>query len=195
MTEYGTSVVIAGPDGTGKSAIVSELSGLLSGEVLLIHHRPSVLPRRSQHEGPVTRPHEKAPYSRPLSIAKVLYLWLDFLIGWFVHVRPAVRRGATVLIERGWWDLAVDPARYRLNAPASIIAFLGDLLPGASRTVILTGDVEVILARKAELPREELRRQLDAWRKLCTRMPDATLVGVDADLESVAARAYAAAFL
>lgn len=190
----GRYVVVAGPDGTGKSSVTEAMCRRLPGEVLLFHSRPSVLPQRSLNQGTVTDPHGKAPYGRLASIAKVIYLWLDYVIGWQVLVRPAVRRGATVLIERGWWDLGVDQVRYRLDVPPKLIYQLGVLLPAPHCTLILTGDVDVIRTRKPELPREELGRQLAAWRALPPARLRAAIIDVDRPLDVVVSDAVAAAF-
>jgi thymidylate kinase len=94
-------------------------------------------------------------------------------------------------MERGWWDLVVDPARYRLNAPPAWIHLLGRLLPRPDRTIVLTGNAEVILARKAELSPDELARQLDAWRALPTARLRAVAIDATMPLETVVPRAHA----
>lgn len=192
MQIAGRYVVIAGPDGTGKSSVTNQLAARFQNEVLLLHHRPSILPRRTRYDGPVTRPHGKTPYGRIPSIAKVLYLWLDYVIGWQLSVRPALRRGAIVIMERGWWDLSVDQARYRLDAPPGLLSFFGSLLPAPHRTLILTGDVDIIRGRKPELAREELDRQLAAWRALPPARLRAVMINIDGPLNAVVSRAYSA---
>jgi hypothetical protein len=118
----------------------------------------------SAQEGPVTEPHADPPYPVILSLAKTGYLFLDFLLGWAFRVRPWVRRGGWVVLERGWWDIAVDPRRYRLRAPARTAWLLGRFLPAPDLTVVLEAPDTVLLSRKRELPAEELGRQRDAWR-------------------------------
>lgn len=193
--EPGRYVVVAGPDGTGKSTLVGHLVARLPGNVLLLHHRPAVLRRRSAGDGrPVTKPHAQAPYGVLMSIGKLLYLWLDYRIGWELRVRPALRNGTTVIMERGWWDLAIDPARYRLNAPSRLIRLLGLRLPAPDRTLVLTGSVDTILARKRELSPHELRRQLDAWRAMSRDRLRIVMIDVDAPIGAVVEQAFAEAF-
>lgn len=163
----GVYVVVAGPDGTGKSTVVAELvEQVLPGPVLQLHHRPHLLRPRSPSAGPVTEPHQHRPYPLPLSAGKLLLLYADYLLGWYARLRPWLRDGGDVVLERGWWDLAVDPARYRIHALPGTVRLLGRLLPRPTVTLVLGGDATAVAARKRELSAEETQRQLDAWRAL-----------------------------
>jgi hypothetical protein len=168
--ERGLFVVVAGPDGTGKTTVVAQLLGD-AGErrVLHLHHRPMVLGGRARADGPVTEPHREPPYPRWLSFAKLSFVYLDHLVGWFARLRPHLRAGGDVVLERGWWDLGVDPRRYRLHPHPRALAVFGRLLPGPDVTLLLEGDPAVIAARKGELSVVETARQLDAWRAVVPR--------------------------
>lgn len=168
----GVCVVVAGPDGTGKSTVVEHLvNDVLAGPVQVLHHRPHLLGQRTKHEGAVTEPHRQQPYPSGLSVAKLLFLYLDHLVGWFVKVRPWLLKGGGVIVERGWWDLVVDPRRYRLRPAPRLVAALGRLLPRPDVTVVLGGNAATIAARKAELSVEETERQLRGWASLSTTRP------------------------
>jgi thymidylate kinase len=163
----GRTVVIAGPDGAGKSALADALVEQLGGggHVLRFHHRASILPRKTAMAGPVTEPHAKPVYGRVAGSAKVLWLAVDMQLMWRILVPRATRSGKDVVVERGWWDLVVDPRRYRL-AGTGLTARLGRLLPAPDLELILGGPAEVLAARKPELSIAELERQLAAWRTL-----------------------------
>jgi hypothetical protein len=142
----------------------------LAGKLVLrLHHRPGLLPVRTADVGPVTEPHKDNPYPGLLSLAKTVYLFVDYLLGWAIRVRPWVRRGGWVILERGWWDIAVDPLRYRLRSPARLVRVLGRLLPRPDLTLILEAPENVLLERKRELPSDELLRQARAWRRILPR--------------------------
>ncbi|WP_052667078.1 hypothetical protein [Nitriliruptor alkaliphilus] len=186
MGARGVFVVIAGPDGTGKTTVLDALvEDELGTKVLQLHHRPRVLGGRAQHDGPVTEPHREEHYPRGVSGIKLLYLYVDHLLGWLWRVHPWLRAGGDVVLERGWWDLAVDPRRYRLRPNRVLVHLLGRLLPRPDVTLVLGGDPAVIAARKAELPVEETRRQLDAWHELPSSVLRAVTVDTDRPLNEV----------
>jgi thymidylate kinase len=188
----GKIVTVAGPDGTGKSTLCDALeSGVLAGRaVLRVHHRFAVLPSRTKHEGPVTEPHRNPPYSRALSEAKVLWLFVDFWLGWMLRALPFVRRGGWVLLERGWWDLVVDPRRYRLHPRTHLTRLLGRALPPSDLLVVLEGPASVLLARKPELPEAELVRQMRAWHDVVPARAPAVFVDTSAPRDAVVAQVH-----
>lgn len=168
----GRVLTVVGPDGTGKSTLVTRLIEDLSphAPVVAMHSRPSVLPRRSAGL-PATEPHAAAPYSPVISRVKCLYLFCDFWLGWITKVRPIVRRGGMVIFERGWWDQAVDPLRYRLR-PGRLVPWLGRLIPRMDLVAVLHAPPEIIRRRKPELDVAEIRRQMGAWTEILPAKQD-----------------------
>ncbi|MEO6859750.1 MAG: hypothetical protein ABI323_14395 [Solirubrobacteraceae bacterium] len=164
-------IVIAGPDGAGKTTLSGSLPAAAFGgaPVLLLHHRFRVLPHRKNINVDVTRPQEQNPYPQWLSWAKSVYLFLDYQLGWQVRVRPFLRRGGWVILERGWWDVAIDQRRYRLRSSGWLLRALGRLLPRPNLVIVLRAPAHVLFSRKPELSREEFERQLTGWN---TVLPD-----------------------
>jgi hypothetical protein len=167
----GLFVVIAGPDGGGKSTLAHRLPdacGQLFRRSLHLHSRPRVLPRPGallrRGEGDHSQPHAKPPHSKAVSTALLLYHWFDYLLGSWLLVRPTRTRTGLVLLERGWWDMLVDPCRYRLNPPLPLARLLGRLLPEPDLVLLLEAPPETLVARKSELTAEEIAGQAEAWR-------------------------------
>jgi len=163
----GGIISIVGPDGAGKSTLIDALvAETLAGAPVLNIRYPRVLPRRMAEDGaPVTEPHRAPVYPLWLSLAKTAYVFIDYLLGWNLRVKPWARRGGWVIIQRGWWDMAVDPRRYRLSVPARLMWSLGRLLPAADLLLILEAPPDVVYARKTELSLAELERQMLEWRR------------------------------
>jgi hypothetical protein len=120
-----------------------------------------------------------------MSILKTLYLFADWWLGWLFVIWPRVRRGDSVVIQRPWLDLIVDPKRYRLSVPPSMLRRLGRLLPDPSLTVLLQAPAEVIQARKTELSMSELEDQADRWRKEASLARRAKVVDASGDIDDV----------
>ena len=171
----GLLVTVVGPDGSGKSTLARSLPDACRGlfrRDALFHWRPAVLPRPGaligSPMGDPSRPHEREPHPRGISTGLLLYHWADFFVGsWTRFFALRVRTGLVVL-ERGWWDILVDPRRYRLDAPPMLVRILGKLLPAPDLTLVCEAPVEVLLDRKNELTSDELSRQTQAWRSLRT---------------------------
>ena len=157
-------MLVVGPDGVGKTTVCHALVARAPQGVTIETDRRAMLPRRTKVMG--TEPHPHEPFPLQVSIGKTLYYFADALLNWALWVRPVVRRGVWIIRERGWWDMAVDPKRYRLQPHQRLFRLLGHLLPQPDLIVVLEGDPALIWSRKPELSQEEIARQRQAWHAL-----------------------------
>lgn len=152
-------ILVVGPDGCGKSTISSALVvGLREGGSVVahLHYRPGRIPPRVSLSTTST-PQARPPHGILASVLKLLVTWLDYMT-WHARCR------GDAVIERGWYDQAVDLDRYRIAPRArKLIYLLGATLPRADLGVLLAGDAEKLAERKQELTAVETRRQVDAW--------------------------------
>jgi hypothetical protein len=192
----GLVVCVCGPDGTGKtslSAALVEGPGRAFASARVQHWRPGILPRlgalvgRPAPDG--VRPHAAEPYGRVVSTIRLLYYWLDFVAGWLLRVRRVRRAGGLMVLERGYWDMVVDPVRYRLGIAPRLIAALGRFVWDQDLTIVLLGDAGTIAARTNELPVAEIERQMVHWRTLARGRERWHLVDATQPLERIRSEA------
>ena len=107
---------------------------------------------------------------------KLLYLVADFRLGYLAQTRPALRRSTTCISDRYYQDMFVDPLRYGYTAPMLFVQALEPLVPRPDLIFILTAPAHVIRSRKDEIPEAERGRQLEAYRALAARYPEATVL-------------------
>jgi hypothetical protein len=167
----GLFVLIVGPDGSGKSTLARNLPELCDEafrRALRYHWRPEFLPTPARVLGTEkpnpAQPHGRPAHSRAASLLLLGYYWLDMALGGWLRVWPFRMRTGLFVNERGWWDIAVDPHRYRLSVPPWLVRALGMLLPRPDLALILDTSPDVLLGRKSETSEGELERQLSAWR-------------------------------
>jgi thymidylate kinase len=168
----GGAILLAGPDGTGKSTLARNLlTGPLAQErVVHIYGRPKILPRPSRDRAPSAAENRgKPPFPVWVSILRTLYAFVDFVLAWMVHVRPVVRAGGWVVIERGWWDMVVDPARLRLQGSTRLARLLAALGPRPDLFLILEASADVARSRKHRVVAAEVTRQVRLWQTVLPR--------------------------
>lgn len=205
--QTGLVVQLVGPDGSGKSTMTAALTHGLDGafrSYRRLHLGPGLLPPPARLLGrpstDPTTPHGRTPNGLTGSFLRIGYLATDALLGWLPRVwLPRVRSGL-VLVERGWDDLRVDPARYRLGAWEGLVRGLANVVPRSDLTILLTGDPRRMAERKPELAESEIERQIIAWRRCLdgvrrpnaevdTTQPGADETAVSAIVDHLARRA------
>lgn len=162
-------LLVVGPDGAGKSAIADRLADLASQSGVAVaraHYRPGIVGVRRHDGGMVSEPHRQTARGPATAVAKLAVVFCDHLLGWLGPWRLQ-RRTGVLLLERGWYDMVIDPRRYRLTPRSSVIVrVLAVLLPKADVVLVLSGDAATIDARKPEIGRAEVERQMNAWRAI-----------------------------
>lgn len=170
----GKMVAILGTDGSGKSTVINAISPVLMhathGALTIQHLRPRLFPSLGSlkqsgvvEDDVVTDPHAAKPSGYFLSMVRLTYYLMDYIIGYWVRVRPQISKSPTIfLFDRYAYDLLIDPKRLRINLPTWVLRIFTLLAPRPDLIICLHGDPEVLAARKKELPLSEVRRQVEA---------------------------------
>jgi thymidylate kinase len=194
----GLTVAVVGVDGSGKSTAIGEVSRqvshLLHRRVVVKQLRPGLLPRPGvfigikSTVGPVANPHGKCARGITGSLFLLTYHTLDYIIGYWLVVRPViVSTGSVVIFDRYFYDYLVDPLRHRVRLPESIAKFFRIFVPNPDLVFVLCCPSHVVRGRKIELPPEEIDNQQLKLRRLANEDPHAVLVDASMDKEKVSA--------
>lgn len=169
-------IAFLGPDGSGKSTVIDGLRGELGkGRVRLkhVHWRPTVRKPIPDEPGPpVTDPHGRPKRNMLVSILALGLLWLRWWLGYFLRLLHLRAKSHVILSDRYYLDLLVDQHRYLYGGPVWLARCLFRFFPKPDLTLVLLTDADTILARKKEVEKPELERQLKVYRELCEGLGD-----------------------
>ncbi|MFK7911766.1 MAG: dTMP kinase [Akkermansiaceae bacterium] len=163
-------IAFLGCDGSGKSAVIEQLAQVLrssGSNVWCGHWRPQSLDQKvsSQHISSADDPHGQAPRGALTSVIKLVWLWLNWWIGWIKTLGHNSKRGY-VIYDRYHGDLRVDPIRYRYGGPRILAEWASNLMPQPDIVFFLDADPDVLLSRKQEVSRVALTKSREAYLQL-----------------------------
>lgn len=177
-----TVIALLGPDGVGKTTILDQLyvkcqDVFLRDEenVEILHFRPNMLPNLKkllsknydESKEDFQNPHRAKPAGKLSSFMRLLYYWLDYMVGWRTIKKKCVN-GKLILFDRYSYDFFIDPLRARISLPQGVIRLFMAHVPAPDLVFVLTAEPEVIYNRKQELPIEEIARQVSTYKSLAS---------------------------
>lgn len=182
----GILVAIVGPDGVGKSTLISNLVMPLElafwRRHKLFHWRPNVIAPKPDN-GPETNPQGKVVRGKLFSIIHLIGFFLDYCIGYPLVIRPLLAKSNFVVFDRYFHDVLVDPVRYRYGGPMWFAKFLSRFVPEPDIVFVLEADTDLIWRRKPELSQNEIDRQRAAYQQLRFRHSRVVTIKTGVDLE------------
>lgn len=191
----GVMVAVIGLDGAGKGTLIREIQGeisrMLHFPVRTYHWRPGLLPSlgslllgRVEDGRPVRNPHSRKASSIVPSIFRLAYYTLDYVIGYWLLVRPILgRKCIAAIFDRYYYDYFIDPLRFRTSVPRSVIRFFGVFVPKPDVVLLLSCEPKTLYRRRCELPVDELERQACALGDLGRLFKNAVWIDTSCEIE------------
>lgn len=157
------TVVVMGPDGSGKTYLINYLIKKLKKNSLYIkriHLKPSLINSNIKN---VPNPHAKKHRNFLFSILKLLYWLLIYYLFYFLNYFSIKRK--LFIFDRYVHDILVDPLRYRIKLNF-ILRFIINLFPKPDIWLFMNPNIKIIWSRKQEIKYDILRQQLISYKKL-----------------------------
>ncbi len=175
----GFIVTFSGVDGVGKSTVIQEVKTKIEDkyrrEVVLLRHRPGVLPilsairhgrAKAEEIAGTTLPRKGGNRSLLSSILRFGYYYTDYLIGQvYVNLRY-VSRGKIVLYDRYYFDFINDAQRSNIRLNPGIAKALYRWVTKPRLNIFLYADAQTIRRRKQELETADIISMSSGYRSL-----------------------------
>jgi thymidylate kinase len=178
----GMIITFSGVDGAGKSTIIEQIKGELEKKyrkrVVVIRHRPSLLPILSTYTKGKTKAEQDAANRLPRqgenksslsSLIRFMYYYADYLFGQFYINFKYKSRGFVVLYDRYYYDFIIDSRRSNIDINESIVKFGYNFVFTPELNFFLYADPEVILKRKQELSEDTINELTKKYSDLFNR--------------------------
>jgi thymidylate kinase len=175
-------VVVLGPDGAGKSSVITEIGdGVAAGFAGCDSYHLTALNLHGRQGAKANcDPHGKAERSFLVTLFKLAYLFLLNWVGYLVAVLPKVESGRLVLFDRYFLDCLVDSRRYRIPVSCRWLARLvAKWVPEPDLYLVLDAPASVLRIRKQEVSEIEAERQRWEYRRLADNLANAMIVCAD----------------
>lgn len=179
QAKKGIIITFSGVDGAGKSTIIEHTKRIIEKkfrkQVVVIRHRPSLLPilsaytkgkKKAEENAAKTLPRQGKNKSSLSSFFRFTYYYTDYLFGQFYVYFKYVSQGKVILYDRYYFDFINDSRRSNIDLPKSITKAGYKLLLKPNLNFFLYADAETILARKKELQAKEIESLTKDYLKL-----------------------------
>lgn len=174
------TITLSGVDGVGKTTVIQELTQQiqthLRKEVVLLRHRPGILPilssvkhgsaKKAEAVAAVTKPGTGTNYSKFSSLLRFSYYLADYIIGQTIVFLKYKIRGKVVVYDRYYFDFINHPERSNIRLPKRFSKWFYRFIAKPDLNILLVAHSEEILKRKQELDAATIEHLSSGYREL-----------------------------
>lgn len=183
FSSKGMIITFSGVDGAGKSTVIEntrqQIEKVLRRKVVVLRHRPSVLPilsawkhgkEAAEKKAATTLPRQGKNMSSVSSFIRFAYYYTDYFFGQFYILFKHVWRGQVVLYDRYYFDFINDSRRSNIQLPAKFTSWFYRFLLKPQLNFFLYAQPEEILKRKQELDAATIKELTEKYLALFTSL-------------------------
>lgn len=189
-------IVLLGVDGVGKSSILDliKLNSFTPYRgIRIFHRRPGVVYAKPEEDSGVILHYAKPPHNPVKSSLKLLVMVLDWIFGYWLHIRKWRSEGYLVISDRhSLLDMLVDPLRYRYGGPHRLVELVLPLTPQPDLVLVLDAPEDVLEARKSELTKQQIKELREGYLQMSRSLPNFRVIDAARSIEEVYADVIAA---
>jgi len=187
-------IVFLGADGSGKTTVNSKLTDILENKykkkVIYKYWRPEILKapgvaiglREEIKTGVNPDPYGHKKENPIKSFIRLSYYLVDYFIG---GIKISIDKNSIYIFDRYYCDILVDKFRYNFSLPDYIIKLGTIFVKKPDYIFFLDVSVKTLLERKQEIPKEDLIKNVERYRKLVKEKKNAFIINNEEEIDKV----------